>query len=224
MTLDVTAAPSLNFNDRKAAISLILLHYTGMHSGEAALMRLRDPQAQVSAHYLVEEDGRIFQLVGEDKRAWHAGVGRWQGETDINSASIGIEIVNGGHDFNLPGYPPEQIESVIALVRDLMSRHTLGPDRVIGHSDVAPGRKQDPGEHFPWGELVAAGCARAMPAEPGAGGDMAEYLGRIGYSLEPGLEAVVEAFQRRWRPSRVDGVLDDETRGLIARLATQGDD
>ena len=223
MTLDVVAAPSPNFNDRKTAISLILLHYTGMQSGEAALTRLRDPQSQVSAHYLVEEDGRVLQLVGEDKRAWHAGVASWQGETDINSASIGIEIVNGGHDFGLPDYPLEQIESVIALVRDLMTRHKLGPDRVIGHSDVAPGRKQDPGEHFPWDRL-AAGCACPMPSAPGSGGDMATYLSRIGYSLEPGLEAVVAAFQRRWRPARIDGVLDEETRSLIARLATQGDD
>ena len=221
MTLDVTAAPSPNFNDRKVPISLILLHYTGMENGAAAIARLRDRDAQVSAHYVIEENGHILQLVGEDKRAWHAGVASWRGEADVNSASIGIEIVNGGHDFGLPDYPARQIESVIALVRDLMERHGLGPERVIGHSDVAPGRKQDPGEHFPWASLTAAGCALACPPAPegAASRDPGEDLVRIGYSLEPGLAAVVEAFQRRWRPALCDGVLDEECRALIAAIA-----
>ncbi|WP_323762278.1 N-acetylmuramoyl-L-alanine amidase [Maricaulis sp.] len=222
MSLGVVAAPSPNYNDRKTPVSLILLHYTGMESGAAAITRLRDPKAQVSAHYVVEETGRILQLVGDDKRAWHAGVASWRGERDINSASIGIEIVNGGHDFALPDYPAVQIQSVIALVRDLMDRHGIAAERVIGHSDVAPGRKQDPGEHFPWAKLAAAGCALATPkAAAAADGDVADCLIRIGYALEPGLDAVIAAFQRRWRPARTDGVLDDETRALIVAVAAR---
>ena len=223
MTLDVVAAPSPNFNDRRAPISLILLHYTGMESGAAAVARLRDPRAEVSSHYVVEEDGRILQLVGDDKRAWHAGVASWQGARDINSLSIGIEIVNCGHDYGLPAYPALQIDSVIALVRELMARHGVGAHQVIGHSDVAPGRKDDPGEHFPWETLAAAGCALAMPEPAPSSVDPAEGLGRIGYDLEAGLDAVLTAFQRRWRPARVDGVLDEETRALIAAIACRGD-
>ncbi len=158
------AAPSPNFNARKLPVSLIVLHYTGMESGAAALARLRDPAAEVSAHYMVEEDGRIFALVDEDKRAWHAGVSVWRGETDINSASIGIEIVNGGHDHGLPDYPAIQIAAVIELLRDIMARHGIGPEGVVGHSDIAPGRKQDPGEKFPWDKLAVAGCALAERA------------------------------------------------------------
>ncbi len=121
---------------------------------------MKKGEAQVSAHYMVETDGRIFALVDEDKRAWHAGVSVWRGETDINSNSIGIEIVNGGHDYGLPDYPAIQITAVIALVRDIMGRHGIGPEGVVGHSDIAPGRKQDPGEKFPWDRLAEAGCAR----------------------------------------------------------------
>lgn len=222
MTLNVIAMPSPNFNDRKTPITLILLHYTGMESGAAAIARLCDRQAQVSAHYVVEENGRILQLVGDDKRAWHAGVASWQGETDINSASIGIEIVNGGHDFGLPVYPAVQVERVIALVGDLMTRHGIAAHRVIGHSDVAPGRKRDPGEHFPWATLAAAGCAQPRPDGSDLDGGEGE-LARIGYSLAAGVEAVTEAFQRRWRPALCDGVLDDETRGLIAAVAALTD-
>ncbi|WP_233128295.1 N-acetylmuramoyl-L-alanine amidase [Maricaulis sp. W15] len=217
--LDVRAAPSPNFNDRKTAIRLIVLHYTGMENGAVAIERLCDRAAQVSAHYVIREDGVILQLVGEDKRAWHAGVASWQGKSDVNSASIGIEIVNGGHDFALPAYPAIQIDRLIRLLKDVMARHGLGPECVIGHSDVAPGRKQDPGEHFPWGLLVAAGCARATPPAGELVDDIAAGLERIGYGLEPGLDAVIEAFQRRWRPALVSGVADRETRGLIAALA-----
>ncbi|WP_417483552.1 N-acetylmuramoyl-L-alanine amidase [Maricaulis sp.] len=213
------AAPSPNFNARKLPVTLIVLHYTGMENGPAALERMCDPAAQVSAHYMVETDGRLFQLVDEDERAWHAGVGIWRGERDINSASIGIEIVNGGHDYGLPDFPGVQIARVIALVRDIMARRGIGPGEVIGHSDIAPGRKQDPGEKFPWGALAAAGCARTVVPAAQAGADPQAQLGAIGYGLEAGLPAVVEAFQRRWRPARVDGVIDDETARLIAAVA-----
>jgi N-acetylmuramoyl-L-alanine amidase len=215
------AVPSPNFNDRKMPIALILLHYTGMESGPLALAKMCDPAAQVSAHYMVEEDGRIFQLVDEDKRAWHAGLGVWRGERDINSSSIGIEIVNGGHDYGLPDFPSVQIDSVITLVRDIMGRRAIGPDSVIGHSDIAPGRKQDPGEKFPWDRLAAAGCALAVEPAARAGSDPQAQLTAIGYGLDAGLPAVVEAFQRRWRQVQVDGVIDDETARLIAAVAAQ---
>jgi N-acetylmuramoyl-L-alanine amidase len=214
-------APSPNFNDRKRAIRFVVLHYTGMETGVVAQERMCDPAAQVSAHYMVEEDGRVFRLVEEDRRAWHAGVSSWQGETDINSASIGIEIVNGGHDFGLPEFPAVQIEAVIGLVRAVMDRHGVSARDVIGHSDIAPGRKQDPGEKFPWQALAEAGCALAVPDGVGVSGDPAELLQRIGYGVEPGLEEVVAAFQRRFRPVKITGQLDEETQNLICRVARQ---
>ncbi|MEA1942711.1 MAG: N-acetylmuramoyl-L-alanine amidase [Pseudomonadota bacterium] len=219
MSLKVRDTPSPNFNARKRPLSLVVLHYTGMKTGAAALARMCDPEVSVSAHYMVEEDGGVCRLVAEAMRAWHAGVSYWRGERDVNSASIGIEIVNGGHDFGLPGFPAVQIEAVTELVRDIMGRHGIAPRDVIGHSDVAPGRKTDPGEKFPWPQLAASGAALALP-DARAEGEPEALLERIGYGLEPGLEAVVEAFQRRWRPGRVDGALDAETRALIARVAS----
>ncbi len=161
-------SPSPNFNDRRASVDMIVLHYTGMASGELALARMCDATAEVSAHYLVWEDGRLSQLVAEDKRAWHAGVSRWQGDDDLNSRSIGIEIVNGGHDFRrpdgcLPHYPAAQIETVIELGLAIQQRWQVPQDRIVGHSDIAPARKADPGEHFPWGRLADAGLG-LMPA------------------------------------------------------------
>ena len=219
MSLVVRDTPSPNFNARKRPLSLIVLHYTGMETGAAALARMCDPEAAVSAHYMVEEDGTVCRLVDEDQRAWHAGVSYWRGERDVNSASIGVEIVNGGHDFGLPDFPGDQIGAVSALVREIMARHDIPAAAVIGHSDVAPGRKTDPGEKFPWAALAQAGAAMALPDEA-VEGEPEALLARIGYSLEPGLDAVVEAFQRRWRPGRVDGQLDDQTRDLIARVAS----
>lgn len=215
--------PSPNFNERTKPVSLIVLHYTGMESGKAALDRMRDPDAKVSAHYMVEEDGRIFRLVDEDRRAWHAGVSEWAGETDINSISIGIEMVNGGHDFGLPDYPDRQIHAGISLVKEIMVRHDIAAHRIVGHSDIAPGRKQDPGEKFPWPLLSEAGCS-IMPKVLTGAGDSSRQLARIGYGLEAGEAAVIKAFQRRFRPARVDGQLDDETKALInavARLSQQ---
>lgn len=210
--------PSPNFNERTRAVSLIVLHYTGMESGDAALERMRDTAAAVSAHYMVEEDGRIFYLVDEAKRAWHAGVSEWAGETDINSISIGIEIVNGGHEFGLPDYPKAQIDAVTSLTKEIMARHSVPPHRVVGHSDIAPDRKQDPGEKFPWQQLAEAGCAiwpkvTDKTTEPEAG------LAAIGYGLQTPQRSVIAAFQRRFRPGRVDGRLDAETRHLIAAVA-----
>jgi len=213
---EVIESPSPNFNDRKLPVSLIILHYTGMEDGSSALARMCDEDAQVSAHYMIEEDGRVFRLVDEGKRAWHAGVSSWRGESDINSASIGIEIVNGGHDLGLPDFPPVQIAAVIALVRDIMQRYQLKSHQVIGHSDIAPGRKIDPGERFPWGQLAEAGCALGPADLRPDGLDSEAALRAIGYGLEPGLSTVVEAFQRRFRPANITGIIDDETEALIA--------
>ncbi|MCC5996192.1 MAG: N-acetylmuramoyl-L-alanine amidase [Oceanicaulis sp.] len=221
MSLTVIDAPSPNFNGRAAPVSMLVLHYTGMESGPAALDRLRDPHAKVSAHYLVEEDGRVFALVAEDKRAWHAGAGAWRGAADVNSASIGIEIVNGGHDFGLPDFPDVQIQAVIALSRGILARHAIAPRDVIGHSDMAPARKIDPGEKFPWARLAAAGIGLwpQAPEQAVPVADAPESLAAIGYPVaDNGLEDVVRAFQRRYRPGRVDGRLDDETLGLIGAV------
>jgi len=218
VSLDVIAAPSPNFNDRKLPISLIILHYTGMETGRVALERMCDPNAQVSAHYMVEEDGRIFQLVADDKRAWHAGVSYWQGERDINSASIGVEIVNGGHDFGLPEYPAQQVAAVCLLVDELMRRHGLKPRQVIGHSDIAVDRKQDPGEHFPWTVLEGRGLAVQLRGEA-ASDTLLSDLERAGYDPEADQEDVVRAFQRRHRPLQVDGRVDGETSALVAAAA-----
>lgn len=216
--MEIIKAPSPNFNDRKLPVSLIILHYTGMEDGPSALARMRDRDAQVSAHYMVEEDGRVFQLVDEEKRAWHAGVSFWKGESDINSASIGVEIVNGGHDFGLPAFPDAQIEAVMELVGGILQRHRIAPENVIGHSDIAPARKQDPGERFPWTRLESAGLAQKLP-EAQAKGDPEALLALIGYDLTAGLVPVVKAFQRRWRPAKIDGIIDEETAALIARAA-----
>ena len=208
--------------------------YTGMPSGEAALARLRDGEAQVSAHYLIEEDGRIFGLVPEERRAWHAGRGVWQGEDDCNAASIGIEIVNPGHEFGYRAFPDVQIASVIALIGDIRERWTVPDSRIIGHSDLAPERKDDPGELFPWKRLAEAGhglwfepAAERIKALGGLlqkGDDgigvvvLRAGLHRLGYGIKPGgdydaeTESAVRAFQRHWRQSRIDGVADGETR------------
>jgi N-acetylmuramoyl-L-alanine amidase len=162
--IDLIAAPSPNFDTRRAPPDMLVLHYTGMETGEAALARLRDPEAKVSAHYLVEEDGRIFQLVPEERRAWHAGAGGWRGEDDCNAASIGIEIVNPGHEFGYRLFPEAQIAAVIALIGDIRDRWTIPDNRIIAHSDLAPARKTDPGELFPWKRLAEAG--HGLWAEP----------------------------------------------------------
>lgn len=217
--VDLIDSPSPNFNDRAGPVSHIMLHYTGMETSAAALERLCDPAANVSAHYMVEEDGRIFRLVPEDKRAWHAGVGCWAGITDMNSVSIGIEIVNGGHDFGLPDFPDIQIEAVIGLVRDIRARLAIPAQNVIGHSDFAPDRKQDPGEKFPWQRLADAGCA-IWPGEGDAPTTVpAVDLAAIGYDTGLPLDCIVAAFQRRFRRSRVDGIADAETASLIRAVA-----
>jgi N-acetylmuramoyl-L-alanine amidase len=234
--MDFIEAPSPNFDARRAPPDMIILHYTGMQTGEAALKRLCDYDAEVSAHYLVEEDGRIFRLVPEERRAWHAGASFWKGEHDCNAASIGIEIVNPGHDFGYCPFPESQIEAVIALLDDIRSRWMIPDNKIIGHSDVAPARKQDPGELFPWKRLADAGHGlwAEAAAAPGARltiGDegpgvfaLQAGLTRLGYDNAPSgafdeATAVnITAFQRHWRPSKVDGVADGETRARLMAL------
>ncbi|RIJ18232.1 N-acetylmuramoyl-L-alanine amidase [Henriciella mobilis] len=221
---EIAQQPSPNFDDRRFPVSMLVLHYTGMQTGEAALERMCDPEASVSAHYMVWESGDIVQLVDEDKRAWHAGVSRWQGEEELNSRSIGIEIVNGGHDWRLedgrlPPYPADQIDAVIALSRDIIARWSIPQTRIVGHSDIAPTRKQDPGEHFPWARLAGQGVGLwPLSLEASQRPSIDAALQAIGYDTTD-LGAAVTAFQRRWRPARVDGLVDADTRSIAFAVA-----
>jgi N-acetylmuramoyl-L-alanine amidase len=214
-------SPSPNFDERSRAIDTVILHYTGMKTGAEALARLCDPQAKVSAHYLVEEDGAIYRLVEERCRAWHAGVSSWQGEGDINARSIGIEIVNPGHEFGYRSFPPEQMASVKRLCLDILARHPIPAARVLGHSDVAPLRKEDPGEFFDWRGLATAGVG--LWPESGSAAVLENAVGkalkRVGYGYtEEDLPAVIRAFQRRYRPANLTGTADAETRRRLAAL------
>ena len=217
----MTERPSPNHDDRvsDAEIDMLILHYTGMRSGAEAIERLCDPAAKVSAHYVVEEDGRITRLVDEERRAWHAGVSYWRGETDINGLSIGIEIVNPGHEFGYRAFPDAQMASVTALCLDVMARHPIPAARVLGHSDVAPDRKQDPGELFDWQRLAARGIGlwpKTSSIDMRPDEELARTaLTRIGYNPDIVLNTVITAFQRHFRPARIDGVLDEETMALI---------
>lgn len=226
-------APSPNHDARIGGPpDMIVLHYTGMQSGEAALKQLCSPASKVSAHYVVFEDGRVVQCVPEDRRAWHAGVSFWAGETDVNSRSIGIEIVNPGHEFGYAEFPLRQIAAVISLCKSILTRRgPIAADRVLAHSDVAPMRKQDPGEKFPWQLLSDSGVGhwvRPAPVEIDGGvlkfGDRGESVMRLqralrdyGYGLadtgvyDEATRAVVAAFQRHFRPARVDGIADAST-------------
>jgi N-acetylmuramoyl-L-alanine amidase len=222
--------PSPNHGTRRggAAVDMLLIHYTGMTDAAAALDRLCDPAAEVSAHYLVEEDGTVWRLVAEERRAWHAGRAFWAGERDVNSRSIGIELVNPGHEHGYRPFPEPQLAALAALSRAILTRHAIPPERILGHSDVAPRRKQDPGELFPWRRMAAAGLGRWPEFAPGEDGrcDLAAALRRlaaIGYEVPPEGEAslVLSAFQRHWRPERSDGALDSETMARIAVLADE---
>ena len=232
--------PSPNFGERRDGLKpdIIILHYTAMETGIGAEDWLCNPASEVSAHYLVHEDGRIVQMVREGDRAWHAGAGSWQGQIDVNSRSIGIEIANPGHRFGYPDFPAKQIDAVIALCRGIVARHAIGPERVLAHSDVAPGRKIDPGEKFPWAALHAAGIGHLVepvPVRPGpvlAEGDRGESVRKLqamladyGYGLpatgefDAATTAVVAAFQRHFRPELVDGIADQSTIETLRALS-----
>ena len=213
--------PSPNFDVRAQAISMIVLHYTGMASGDAAIAWLANPASKVSAHYVVAEDGQVVRMVDEAARAWHAGRSSWRGITDVNSASVGIEIVNPGHEFGYRPFPAAQMDAVEALVRGIVARHGVVPAMVVGHSDIAPSRKEDPGELFDWPRLARAGLALTIPDggfDPRwTDAGVVAALGRFGYDVGDPYAAVV-AFQRRFRPSEIGGVIDAETRGLLFGL------
>src|SRR3954452_16611459 len=238
--------PSANYGERanNRAANMIVLHYTGMPDVEGALARLCTAGTDVSAHYVVLEDGRVVQCVQEAKRAWHAGASFWAGEEDINSCSIGIEIVNRGHDWGYPDFPSRQIAAVIALCRGIMLRRNVRPQRVLGHSDVAPARKQDPGEKFPWHSLANSGVGHWVQPPPITRGeslklgsigdavrDLQKALALYGYGVpvsgkfDGATLEVVTAFQRHFRPERVDGIADHSTLlTLHALLSSLPDD
>ncbi len=219
--------PSPNFDPRPDAgpIDILVMHYTGMRTADEALARLCDPEAKVSSHYTVDQLGRIYRHVDESMRARHAGVSYWAGARDVNNRSIGIEIVNPGHEFGYVPFPKPQIAAVIELSHDIVSRHRIPAHRVLGHSDVAPSRKKDPGELFPWQVLAQHGIGLF----PGACGDessgtnsFSEMLVEYGYGIAPDVDiplaTVVTAFQRHFRPERVDGIVDSESHARLADL------
>ncbi len=230
--------PSPNHGERRLARpDILLLHYTGMRDAQSALTWLCDPASEVSAHYLVFEDGRIAQLVPEARRAWHAGISSWAAITDLNSHSIGVEIVNPGHEWGYRDFPEEQIAAVTVLCRNVVGRHGIRPERVLAHSDVAPARKQDPGERFPWGQLHAAGIGHRVPPAPIEGGPvltigdsgpgvraLQEDLVDYGYGVDAtghydeATALVVAAFQRHFRPAQVDGIADISTVATLDAL------
>ena len=228
--------PSPNFNDRKdGRIKYLILHYTGMATGKEALDRLCDAEAAVSAHYLIEEDGTVFSLVDEEKRAWHAGVSKWEQDTDINDLSVGIEIVNTGHPY--PGYesvyrpfPEEQMKALIPLAKEIIMRHGIKAHHVLGHSDVAWRRKIDPGELFDWKRLISEGIGlwpRQNMIHTQAKLSISEFLdelSKFGYDIEncdKETNTIISAFQRHYRPQKIDGELDSECCSILADLIKQ---
>lgn len=229
--MQIVERPSPNHDARTGAVDMLILHYTGMADQAAALARLTDPAAKVSAHYLIGEDGAVFRLVSEERRAWHAGVSYWAGHRDINGSSIGIELVNPGHEFGYRGFPSAQMEALVALAGDIRRRHRI-PDRcVLGHSDVAIGRKQDPGERFDWQWLARRGVGlwpdfAGAPNPADAIAPLQRDLAKFGYDcpqsgvLDEATRATVRAFQLHFRPQRCDGTPDNETRRRAAVLAT----
>ena len=227
----VIATPSPNFDERALPVTMIVLHYTGMQSAQAAIDRLRDPAAKVSAHYLVAEDGTVLAMVDEAKRAWHAGKSHWRDWNDINSASVGIEIVNPGHEFGYRPFPDEQLASVIQLVGAVKERHGITRGNVVGHSDIAPTRKRDPGELFPWSKLARLRLALPRPTKNlmdprWTEGGFLLALERFGYDVSDKLAAIM-AFQRRFRPEMIDGEIDAECRMILLALLLpkpQGDE
>ena len=209
--------PSPSFDDRGgAAIDMLVLHYTGMPTADAALTRLCDPAAKVSAHYTVDEDGTIYAHVPEAKRAWHAGVSHWSGAANINSRSIGIELVNPGHDFGYRAFAEPQIQALMTLGHSILMRHAIASWRVLAHSDVAPARKDDPGELFPWRRLADAGIG--LWPERKASNLGAQSLARFGYDPDAPLDKVITAFQRHFRPKMLNGQWDGECAELLHGL------
>lgn len=233
----ILVSPNIEARKGDGKIRFLILHYTGMLSASAACDWLCNSDAKVSCHYLIDEAGDITQMVDEDMRAWHAGVSHWQGETDINSASIGIEIQNLGHSHGYHDFSAGQMEAVIGLSADIVQRHGIQPCHVLAHSDIAPGRKLDPGEKFDWQALHRAGIGHWVSPHPISGGIFLQLgdkgdavqalqgmLQLYGYGLtvngsfDDRTKIVVEAFQRHFRPEKVDGVADQSTIATLHAL------
>ena len=238
----VTELPSPNWDERPeeaGPVDTLVLHYTGMVSAEAALARMTDPSAKVSAHWCVGEDGTLWRLVPEQHRAWHAGVSKWRGRRSLNDRSVGIELVNPGHEHGYRPFPPAQMDAVIELARAVVARHHIAPRNVVAHSDIAPTRRQDPGELFDWARLAQVGIGlwpetgerTAQDRSPLRQGDSGaavrrqqERLCTFGYGLvadgnfDATTAAVVRAFQRHYRQARVDGVIDAGTAAVLAEV------
>jgi N-acetylmuramoyl-L-alanine amidase len=231
--MDIRDRPSPNHGPRPGdgTVDMLILHYTGMPTAAEALDRLCAPEAQVSAHYLVDEDGTVWRLVPEERRAWHAGISSWRGRTDINGVSVGIELVNPGHDWGYRPFPEAQMAALETLALDILRRHPIPPHFVLGHSDVAPDRKRDPGEFFDWRRLARVGigiwpeASLASAPVPDGTEEVQRLLARIGYAcpVTGGLDAAtrqaVAAFQRHFRPSLCNGALDRETKRRVAGVA-----
>ena len=212
--------PSPNHDDRGGApIDMLVLHYTGMTSGAAALERLCDVEAKVSAHYTIDEDGTVYRHVPEDRRAWHAGVSHWAGVSNVNARSIGIELVNPGHEYGYRAFPDVQVAALVRLSQGIVMRHPVATSQVLAHSDVAPARKEDPGELFPWEKLAAAGIGLWPQGSAGEVGP--EGLVRYGYDPDAPQDKVITAFQRHFRSTRLDGKWDAECAALLASLIRQ---
>jgi N-acetylmuramoyl-L-alanine amidase len=218
--------PSVNFDARPegAEIDILVLHYTGMQTAEEALARLCDYDAAVSAHYTIDRDGTVYAHVPESCRAWHAGASWWAGERNVNGRSIGIELVNPGHDFGYIPFTDDQIGALIELAHGILGRHPIPTRRVLGHSDVAPARKKDPGELFPWWRLAQEGIGAWPSNHTQSSGDFATDPARFGYGVPPEvdiqLDYVITAFQRHFRPACIDGIADAECAELLASLLT----
>ncbi len=219
--------PSPNWNERDQPVSMVVLHYTGMESAEGALERLCNPEAGVSAHYVIDEDGTVTQLVDEAHRAWHAGKSFWRGVSDVNAASIGIELVNPGHEFGYRPFPEAQMEALLPLLHAIVKRYKMPFANIVGHSDVAPARKEDPGELFDWELLAAHKLALPRPklTMPSPYENDAAFflaLERYGYDISVG-PAAMRAFQRRWRPHVIDGLVDGECSAILFALLLDRD-
>jgi N-acetylmuramoyl-L-alanine amidase len=219
--------PSPNWDERSLPVSMIVLHYTGMADAAAAITRLCDAESKVSCHYLIAEDGEVVRMVPEEKRAWHAGKSYWRGIEDVNSASIGIELVNPGHELGYRPFPEAQMVALLQLMTEIVGRHGITRGNIVGHSDIAPARKIDPGELFDWDRLAAVRLALPKPfkhlADPHwTDGGFLLALERFGYDVAD-REAAVRAFQRRYRPDRIDGIIDGHCRAILLSLLTGGD-
>ena len=237
--------PAVNFEPRRGGVkpSILLMHYTGMSSCEKAIDWLSRPESKVSCHYVIDTDGTVTQMVSEELRAWHAGQSQWGGERDINSLSIGLEIHNPGHGDDYCDFPDRQMQAVMELSREIIARWRIMPENVLGHSDVSPGRKIDPGERFDWAGLAAAGVGRWVAPEPvgpligthsrQANEETIAYVQRLLASYGYGVEIsgrldekgrdVISAFQRHFRPQRVDGEIAASTVATLERLIEASD-